>query len=113
MLSISASPSTISEGGGATYTISASTINPFQPTTVRFAMSGKARLGSDYTVDGNFGQIDIPAGASSVALNLHALRDTAREKVESATMTLNQGADYRLPAKAARKATVRIVNSAP
>jgi hypothetical protein len=102
------SPTTTNEGANATFTISASTINPFQATTVHYAMGGKAKSGTDYTLSGVFGQADIPAGASSTAVVLQALSDTVQEKNEKATMKLSTGPNYKL--SKAKKATVKIVN---
>jgi hypothetical protein len=105
---VTVSPGRISEGGAATYTISASTINPFQATMIHYSMGGKARFGTDYTLSGFFGQADIPAGASSTVVVLQALTDAVREKKEKATMKLSPGANYRLSRP--KKAKVTIVN---
>ena len=106
---VTVSPGRISEGGAATYTISASTINPFQATTIHYSMGGKARFGTDYTLSGVFGQADIPAGASSTTVVLQALTDAVREKKEKATMKLSSGANYRVSRP--KKAKVTIVNA--
>ena len=77
-------------------------------------MGGKAIQGSDYLLDGTPNQVVIPAGASSAVVMLHALTDSAKERSEKATMTLSQGAGYNLPrVKAARKATITIINQGP
>ena len=74
-------------------------------------MSGKAFQGIDYTLDGPPGQAVIPAGASSVAVILHALTDSAKEKAEKVTMTLSPGFTYNLSrVKKTRKATIKILN---
>jgi hypothetical protein len=114
-ISIRVSPTNISEGGDATFTVSASTINPFQVTTVHYSISGKAHFGTDYTLTGVFGQVDIPAGASSASVVLHALTDSLMEKkAEKATMKLSKGAAYKLSStKKATKATVSIANVQP
>jgi hypothetical protein len=111
-ISISVSPATINEGGDATFTVSASTINPFQVTTVHYLISGKAQYGTDYTLSGVFGQVDIPAGASSASVALHALTDSLMEKkAEKATMKLSKGAAYKLSSP--KKATVSIADVQP
>jgi hypothetical protein len=111
-ISISVSPTNINEGGDATFTVSASTINPFQATTVHYSISGKAQYGTDYRLSGVFGQVDIPAGASSAAVVLHALTDSLMEKkAEKATMKLSKGAAYKLSSP--RKATVSIADVQP
>jgi hypothetical protein len=107
-VTVNASTSTVNEGADAAFTILASTINPSQVTTIHYSMSGKAQAGIDYTMSGIFGQADIPAGASSTAITLHALSDAVREKNEKATLKLSSGPDYLLAQP--KKATVTIVN---
>jgi hypothetical protein len=107
-VSVNASTSTVNEGADAFFTISASTINPFQATTVHYTMSGKAQAGTDYTLSGIFGQADIAAGAASTTVTLHALTDAVREKTEKATLKLSPGPNYLLGQ--AKKATIAIVN---
>src|SRR5205807_1469310 len=58
-ITVSAAATTVSPGGDATYTISASTINPSQVTAVNYLMGGKAILGSDYTLSGTIGGAEI------------------------------------------------------
>ncbi len=111
-ISISVSPTNITEGGDATFTVSASTINPSKVTTVRYLISGKAQYGRDYRLSGVFGRVDIPAGASSAAVVLHALTDSLIEKkAEKATMKLSKGAAYKLSSP--RKVTVSIADVQP
>ena len=113
-ISISVSPTKINEGSDATFTVSASTINPFQVTTVHYSISGKARYGTDYTLNGIFGQVGIPAGASSASVVLHALTDSLMEKKpEKATIKLSKGAAYKLSSFKKAKATVSIANVQP
>ena len=107
-ITVSVSAPSINEGADATFTILASTINPFQVTTVQYSMGGKAQSGTDYTLSGVFGQADIPAGASSIAVTLHALTDTIREKNEKATLKLGPGPNYVLSKP--KKATVKITD---
>jgi hypothetical protein len=106
---VTVSPAGISEGGDATYTISASTINALEATTIHYSMGGRAQFGTDYTLSGVFGQADIPAGASSTVVVLQALTDAVREKKEKATMKLSRGTNYRLSRP--KKAKVTIVNA--
>jgi hypothetical protein len=111
-ISISVSPANINEGADATFTVSASTINPFQVTTVHYLISGKAQYGTDYRLSGVFGRVDIPAGASSAAVVLHALTDSLMEKkAEKATMKLSKAVAYKLSSP--RKATVSIADVQP
>jgi hypothetical protein len=112
VISVNAAPTAVDEGATATYTISASTINPFQVTTVRYVMSGKGRLGVDYTLSGAAGQADIPAGASSTTVTLTALTDAVPERSKKVTMKLSAGSNYKL-AKTAKKAIVTILDHIP
>ena len=102
-ITVTASPTTVSPGGDATYTISASTINPSQVTPVNYFMGGKAILGSDYTLSGTAGEADIPAGASSTTVTLHAIAGVPTRKGEKAILFLNSGNGYTVakPKKAA------------
>jgi hypothetical protein len=56
-------------------------------------MSGTAILGTDYTLSGTFGQITVPAGASSASVTLTALVNNQKK---TAIMTLQLGAGYAL-----------------
>jgi hypothetical protein len=77
-------------------------------------VSGKAVLGTDYTLSGIFGQVDIPPGVSSAVVTLHALTDALKEKSQKATMALSSGTGYKLPSnKRARKTTLTIINVGP
>ncbi len=104
-VTVGVSTSSVNTGADATFTISASTINPSQVTTVHYAMSGKAKPGMNYTLSGVMGQADIPAGASATAVTLHATTATGRKNMK-ATMKLSSGANYRLSKP--KQATVTI-----
>ena len=107
---VATSRASVIEGGTAQFIISASPINPTQPLTVHYSIAGRAARGLDYTTDGT-GQAVIPAGASSVAVTIHALTDAARERSEKLTLTLSAGPRYTLSrVRAQRKATISIVN---
>ena len=110
-ITISPASAVVNEGQSGTFTISASTVNPSNPVTVNYSMSGKATYGTDYTLNGTFGQITIPPGASSATVTLNALTDNRREKNEKAIMTLVAGTGYNLPKKA--KASLTIANVRP
>lgn len=113
-ISIRVSPGNINEGGDATFTVSASTINPFQVTTVHYLISGKAQYGTDYRLSGVFGRVDIPAGASSASVVLHALTDSLIEKkAEKATMKLSKGKGVAYKLSSPKKATVSIADVQP
>src|SRR4030095_10613799 len=94
-VTLSASPTQITEGGKATYTIRASS-PPAQTTTVNYSMSGTAALGADYTLSGTVGQVTIRARASSAKVTLSAKKDHATEGSETAIMTLRPGSGYEL-----------------
>jgi PKD repeat protein len=94
-VTVSASPTSIHEGSSATYTITASRAVS-QATTVNYSMSGKATLGSDYTLSGTAGHATIAAGQSSTTITLSAIKDGIKEKSEPAIMTLQTGSGYTL-----------------
>jgi hypothetical protein len=96
------------EGSDATFTISTG-VALAQPVTVGYSMSGKARRGLDYTLDGIIGQITIPAGQSSATVLLQSLADQTKEKNETAIMTLKGGVGYKIVKRA--HASVTIVNA--
>jgi hypothetical protein len=66
-------------------------------------MSGKAMLGSDYTMSGTPGQVTIPAGQTSGSVTLSALIDNVKEKKETAVMTLQPGSGYDFPSNGKKK----------
>jgi hypothetical protein len=95
-ITVRASPTTVSPGGDAIYTISASTINPSQVTAVNYSMGGKAILGSDYTLSGTIGEADIPAGSSLTTVTLHAVPNVPTRRGEKAVLSLSAGAGYQI-----------------
>ena len=72
-------------------------------------MTGTAQNGVDYALNGMFGQVDIPAGATSATVTLHALNDAVVERTEKATMTLCPATNYRL-SRLHKSSTVKITN---
>jgi hypothetical protein len=106
-ITVQVSPGTIAPGGAATFTISASTINPNQTVAVHYSMTGTARLGTDYTVDGPPGEADIPAGASSTSITLHAVPGTATRKGKKATLALVAGSGYKVAKPNKASVTIR------
>jgi hypothetical protein len=104
---VQASPTQVNEGQNATFNFMASPANHLQ-VTVYYSMSGKATLGTDYTLSGTPGRIIIPAGQGSATITLHSLEDNVRrERNEVATMTVQKGTGYRL---SNRRASVAIVD---
>ena len=107
-ITVFASPGSVAEGGTAQFIVSASTINPTEPVTVSYSISGRAIEGLDYEVSG---PSQIPPGASSMAITITALTDATRERVEKITLTLFPGSNYSLSRiKRQRKATMSIIN---
>jgi hypothetical protein len=101
------SPVQVAEGSDATFRVSSSGILS-QSITVKYSLSGTARQGSDYVLGGTAGQVTIPAGQSSATIACHAIADHVKEKSETATVILTNGAGYKVPRRA--KATLTIVN---
>ena len=93
------------EGSDATFTISSSAVVA-QAVTVTYAMGGRAQLGADYTLSGVPGQATISAGQSSTTVTLHAIADHVKERNESVTMMLNNGAGYTVPRRAKAALTI-------
>jgi hypothetical protein len=108
---ISVSPTQVTEGGSATFQISASP-NTVRPVAVNYSLVGKSTFGVDYTLSGGLGQsgqITIPTGADSVSVTLTAMADQLKEKKESVTMTLNAGTGYK--ASKPKKAKLKFVDA--
>jgi hypothetical protein len=95
----------VSKGSSATYTVSASNINP-QPVIVTYNMGGNAKPGISYTLSGTPGQITIPAGASTATVTLNALQNNLT-RTKTAMMQLNSGTGYQLSSN--NRATVTIM----
>jgi hypothetical protein len=106
---VSVAPTTVNEGGTASFTISAIPA-PSQSVTVFYTTSGTATPGTDYTLGGTPNQAVIPAGQTSVTIPFHALLDTATtEKRESVKLKLSAGTGYKLN-KTGKSATIKIIN---
>ena len=108
-ISVFRSPVTVNNRGGiATYTVSGTTINPSQPVTINYSMSGTAILGTHYILSGSPGQIMIPQGSSSGSVTLSALSTSLTSGSENATMTIVGGGGYKI--SKTKTATVTINN---
>jgi len=94
-ISVSASPGSIRAGGDASFVISTSQLSS-QPTMIRYSLAGTARLGKDYSVSGTSGEADIPAGASSVQVTLHAFNGLTGKRPRRAALKLMPGTTYQL-----------------
>ena len=106
VVGVSASPTQVTEGGSATYTVRSTTVVA-QSVTVNYAMSGTASLGPDYTLNTS-GTVTIPTGQSSGKAKLRSRTDTSTEGSETAIMTLQPGPGYTIGNK--NQATVTIAD---
>ena len=105
---MSVSPTSIHEGGSATYTVFASAAVS-QSINVNYAMSGTATFNTDYALStGTAGHVTIPAGQASATVTLKAKKDTVSEGTETAIMTLQAGTGYKVSQH--NSATVSILN---
>ena len=111
-ITFSVSPTNINEGGDATVMVSTNKINPSQPVTVNYSLTGSAILNTHYTVCGTPGAITIPAGASSATIRISALANDLNLGAETATITLLRSSAYKLPKRGAT-ATINITNVPP
>ena len=105
-ITVTASPGTVNAGNDASFVISTSQVDSTRPTTVRYTMLGNAALGSDYSLNGNGGEIDIPAGTSSARVSLHSFNAPVGRRGKRATLQLLPGTSYRLTIP--KKATITI-----
>jgi hypothetical protein len=106
---VSAAPRGINEGETATYTVTASSVNPNAATIVNYSMKGKAVLGTHYTLSGVKGQIRIPTGQSSASVSLTALKTNLAQGRKTARMLIIAGTDYKVSSRG-RRANVIIAN---
>lgn len=72
---------------------------PAASTALNYVLSGSARLGEDYRIDGvvpgtGAGAVAVPAGAASAVIVVEIIDDRVAEEEESAVFTLTGGADY-------------------
>lgn len=93
---VAASPTTASASkrGTATFTVSTSVVNPTAAVVVNYTMTGRARLGTNYTLSGSPGLITIPARANSATVTLTAI--TGRKRSKIASMVLISGSGYNI-----------------
>jgi hypothetical protein len=80
--------------------------------TVLYTVTGSAALGVDYTLDGNFEQVVIPAGQSSAEVHMHALTNPSGSKGKTVKLKLTSNAAYKMPRRTGKTATVKIVSPA-
>lgn len=98
------SPTTVHNGGVATFTIKASKTST-STVTVNYAMSGTAIVGNHYSLSGTVGKATISAGATSTTVKLTVIKSVQSSK--TAKMTLSSGAGYTITSPTS--ATVTIV----
>ena len=79
---------------------------PFGQGRAGYMTTGSAQLGNHYSLSGTVGTVEIPAGASSTQLQLHAFNVAAQRRAARATIKLVRSTSYRL--SKAKKATVTI-----
>ncbi len=75
---------------------------------VSYAISGTARNGKDYTKIK--GKVSIPAGESSVAVDISPIDDLNKEPTEKVTLKLKSGGSYKVN-KSQKTATVEITDN--
>jgi hypothetical protein len=102
---VSANPTSLSEGQSATFTISATSLNPSQAITVNYSTTCSATPASEfYTLtDQNgrnlgisSGSVTIPSGAASATITLNAISNSLSDGSETVTLTLNGGSGYKI-----------------
>ena len=99
VVTVTVSPSQVSEGDVAFFTVTASPQSS-RPVDIFYTMSGKAVSGGDYSLNNDPnspGRATIPLGQDSVTISFTAIVDQAKEKSETATMTLSSSAGYDFP----------------
>ncbi|MEM7287114.1 MAG: Calx-beta domain-containing protein [Actinomycetota bacterium] len=86
-ISVSADQPSVDEGGTLGFTFETDTISN-DPVTIFFRLGGSARNGSDYTEIDEL-EIELPAGADSVTLNVATIDDDIVENDETVVVELN------------------------
>ena len=107
-VAIGASAATATEGGGAGQFLVRRTGSTAAPLTVSYTVGGTATAVSDYAALSRTGTVVIPAGASSAAITVRPINDTAVEPQETVVVRLTPGSAYTVGA--ASSAAVRIVS---
>jgi hypothetical protein len=83
--------------------VTASAIDPNNPVTVNFSMSGSAIQGKHYSLSSS-SSVTIPAGASSANVTLNAL--FMGNVPKTATLTLTWGSGYNVSSSKAATVTI-------
>jgi hypothetical protein len=107
-IALSVSPTSITEGGSATFVVTASGVST-SAMTVPYSMRGKAVYGKHYTLSGTAGQVTIPAGSTTATVTLNSIPNSIKRRPKRAKMTLHPGFGYQLSSSIS--ASVTIVNA--
>jgi hypothetical protein len=94
-VTVTVTPTVISEGEDAIVTFTLSQPNPSRRTVVNFFALGTAIFGFDYLLFGDSDRVVIPAGQSSATLTLHAIADDRPEFNETAIIRVEDGRRYK------------------
>jgi hypothetical protein len=111
-VSVSASPSVITnEGEDSTITL---TISPpsSRQIAVNVVLTGTAANGADFIVQGSFNrqnQVIVPAGQSTVTLNMHSLKDDDGRFSEFVVFNVIGGKKYRIGSPSHARVTIENV----
>ncbi|WP_425669859.1 tandem-95 repeat protein [Vibrio owensii] len=110
-VSIVADQDSVNEGQTAGFTVSLDQVTD-EKVTVEFEYSGVAQDGSDFT---GVASIEVPAGQSSVDLDITTLTDGTYEGAESFTVTIKdvEGADATASANNSASVTINDAQQAP
>jgi hypothetical protein len=111
-VTLSVSPTSVTEGNGANVMVSINKANPTQSIDIKYSLSGTALLNTHFAICGEPGTITIPAGATTATARLTAIANDLNLGTESVTISLTPNSAYKLPKKGA-KATVNITNVPP
>ncbi len=111
IVSIVADQDSVNEGQTAGFTVSLDQVAD-EKVTVEFEYSGVAQDGSDFT---GVASIEVPAGQSSVDLNITTLTDGTYEGAESFTVTIKdvEGADATASTNNSASVTINDAQQAP
>ena len=108
IMNISVAPAQINEGDDAVFVVSSS-VPAAHDINVKYTLvKGTGVTTGDYVFSSTVGHFTIPAGQTSAAITLHAVRDTIAEGNESVSLKLVNGTVFKLGPQ--KKATVVIVN---
>lgn len=112
VISLSVSTTSVAPGNSVVCKVRTSVVNPNAATTIFYSMSGKAIFGIHYNLSGIFGQMTIPAGASSASVILTPIANSpSNGRSMTAKIALQNAAGYKL--SAAKKASISIREPAP